>query len=101
MTDFKVVLDDLQTLSSRYAAEAPVYEGVAAKLHVTPPDCGEGVLQQSLTTLMSELAILDSQMAESLRMYSSKLSDCRRKYQITEDDNKNRFLYDNIMDGVI
>jgi hypothetical protein len=100
MTDFKVVLDDLTTLASRYSTEAPIYEGVAEKLKVAPPDSGDGALNKSMQTLIDELGTLNAKMAASLLQNADKIKDCRDKYQITDDPDKNRFLWDNMTSGI-
>lgn len=100
MTDFKVVLDDLSTLASRYATEAPIYEGVAEKLKVVPPDSGDSTLNESMRTLVDELGVLNTKMAASLQLNASKIKDAHDKYQITDDSDKNRFLWDNMTDGI-
>lgn len=100
MTDFKVVLEDLSTLASRYSDEAKTYEGVAGKLKLTPPDSGDGTLNTSMELLLGELSALNAKLAASLEMYSEKISKARSAYEITDDDDKNRFLYDNMMSDI-
>ncbi|GAB1813202.1 DUF6317 family protein [Mycobacterium sp. MUNTM1] len=100
MTDFKAVIDDLTALATRYATEAPIYEGVAEKLKVAPPDSGDGALNESMQTLIDELGTLNSKMAASLLQNADKIKDCRDRYQIADDSDKNRFLWDNMTSGI-
>lgn len=100
MTDFQVVLDDLSALASRYSTEAPIYEAAAAKLNVTPPDSGDGTLNSSMEILRGELNALNAKLAASLEMYSEKITNARNAYEITDDGDKNRFLYDNMMSDI-
>jgi hypothetical protein len=100
MTDFKAVLDDLSTLASRYSTEAPIFESVMEKLKVAPPDSGDGTLNESIQTLVDELGILGTKMAAILQSNADKIKDCRDKYQVADDSDKNRFLWDNMTSGI-
>lgn len=100
MTDFKVVLEDLSALASRYSTEAPVYEALAGKLKLTPPDSGDGTLNASMELLLSELNAVNAKLAASLEMYSKTITYARNVYEITDDSDKNRFLYDNMMNDI-
>lgn len=99
MTDFKVVLGDLSTLASRYSAEAVNFKAVAAKLDLTSPDTGDGGLTSSIDALLGLLTAANGRLTTSLYTYSDQIADARHTYEITEDENKNRFLYDNMMEG--
>jgi hypothetical protein len=101
MSDFKVVLADLETLASTYRTEAANFENVASQLKITPPDSGDGTLNASMKTLLDELGVLNSRMHAFLSQDADKLKDCRDKYEIADDDDKNRFLWDNITEGLV
>ncbi|GAB1815886.1 DUF6317 family protein [Mycobacterium sp. MUNTM1] len=101
MSDFKVVLADLDALANTYKTESDQFAHVASQLKITPPDSGDGALNTSMKALLDELSFVNSRMHTFLSQDADKLKDCRNKYVIADDGDKNRFLWDNITEGLV
>ncbi|GAA1456564.1 DUF6317 family protein [Williamsia maris] len=96
MTDFSVVLGDLDALSGRFSSAARDYDAAAAKLNPPTVDSGDGGCNSAMNALMEMLGVLNRSMSASIEDHSAKLHDARDEYDRTEEVNKNRFLWDNL-----
>lgn len=99
MSDLHVVLGDLDGLSSRFAQQADAYQALIPKMSPPAADTGNGSVNATVAAVMDMFTLLHPQMVASIESHSKKLHNAREAYNRTEEVNRNRFLYDDLVEG--
>ncbi len=95
MSDFNVVLADLNELSTNFANESKTYEQLIPSINPPAVDGGDANLNNVLTGLVKTFDDLHHRMVASISDHADKLKKARDSFERRDIDN--RFLFDDLV----
>jgi hypothetical protein len=102
MADFKVVVADLDALSSGFSDEAKTYEGLIPSINPPAVDGGDGNLNSVLQALVETFDVAHHRVVESLNKHADDIKAARKSFVDTDSGayftwDGTRSLYDSLV----
>jgi hypothetical protein len=91
VSDFHVIVDDIQGAASIFGTEADSVDRLHPKFAVGAPDCGDHALTSSLGLLLEAFDVLNGSLAHGCHDAATKLRQTQAQYDETDQDVRRLF----------